>query len=99
MKYRATYLMQSVATPKTRLLLAKAERAIPEDAYLVLRKIDDAYQIMVIEQSHDTTDPVVLASFISPEDVDAGEAFHAACIALENTKPKRKPRKRKGAAK
>ena len=99
MKHRATYKMQSIATPKTKLLLAKAEREIPADSYLVLRRIDDAYQLVVVQQSGDTTDPITLASFIAPEDVDAGEAFHAACIALETTKPKRKPRKRKAAAK
>jgi hypothetical protein len=97
MKHRATYQMQLVATVKTKLLLAKAEREIPVDAYLVLRKIDDVYQLVVVEQSNDTSDPVSLASFIAPEDVDAGEAFHAACIALEATKAKRKPRKKKNA--
>jgi hypothetical protein len=99
MKHRATYQMQLVATVKTKLLLAKAEREIPEDAYLVLRKIENEYQIVVVEQSGDTSDPITLAAFFAPEDVDANEAFHAACIALESTKPKRKPRKRKAAAK
>ena len=97
MKHRATYKMQLVSTGRTKLLLAKAEREIPAASYLVLRKIDDSYQILAVEQSGDSSDPVTLASFIAPEDVDAGEALHAACIALETTKPKRKPRKRKNA--
>lgn len=82
--------MQSVTTIKTRLLLAKAEREIPADCYLVLRKVEELYQIVVVEQSGDTSDPAVLASFIDPTDVDAGEALHAACIALEKPRSTRK---------
>ena len=97
MKHRDTFPMRSIATAKTKLLLAKAEREIPAESYLVLRKIEDCYQIVIVQQSGDPSDPATLASFLAPEDVDAGEAFHAACIALETTKATRKTRKRKNA--
>lgn len=97
MKHRDTYRMVYVETPATKLILAKAEREIPADSFLVLRKIEQIYQLVIVEQSGDTSDPVTLASFLAPEDVDAGEAFHAACIAIETTKPKRKSRKAKKA--
>jgi hypothetical protein len=84
-----------VATPKSKLLVGRVSTAIPVDSFLVFRKVEDAYEIQVVVQSGDTSDPQALASFLDPADVDAGELLHAACLAFESTakpKPKRKPK-------
>lgn len=90
--------MQFIEADRTKLLLGKCERPIPMDSYFVLRRVADQYQLLVVEQSNDLSDPVSLAAFLSPEDIDANERIHAACIALEAGKKKRKPRKTKRAS-
>lgn len=90
MKHHSTLPAAYVDTQKAKLLVAKVHKPIEADSFLVLRRDGEKYRFEVIQQSNDTSDPAVLASFLPPEAIDASELFHAACIGFEASKPKRK---------
>jgi len=73
----ASYLHATVADP------------VPAGAVLVLRKRPDgAFELVVIVQPNDATDPILLASFLDPAIVDAIRAESIASVVMK-TKPKR----------
>jgi len=62
---------------------------VPAGATLVLRKRPDgAFEILVVVQPNDQTDVILLASFLSPEIVDAIRAESIASVVM-HAKPKR----------
>jgi len=89
MKIATTIPMHRLDATAASYLHATVADPIPGGATLVLRKRPDgAFEILVIVQPNDATDPILLASFLSPEIVDAIRAESIASVVMK-TKPKR----------
>ena len=89
MKITTTIPMTRLDATAASYLHATVGDAIPAGAVLVLRKRPDgAFEIVVIVQRQDATDVILLASFLSPEIVDAIRAEWITSVVM-TSKPKR----------
>jgi len=89
MKIQQTIGMTRLDATAVQYLHCTVADPIPSGSVLVLRKRQDGqFEIVVVVQPNDQTDPILLASFLDPEIVDAIRAESIASI-VRKAKPKR----------
>lgn len=97
MKIATPITLTYIETATAKLLVGRIEEPIAEDSFVVFHRVSaDEYQLQVVSQSGDQSDPVSLASILPAELIDANEQVHAAMIATQARRaPTKAARKRK----
>lgn len=96
MKLTQTIPMPFVQCGDTKLVCGKSVDAIPQGSVLLLVKLGASdFELRVVSESGDESDPLLLASFIDPDAVDDIQRAVAKSIALDKPKRPRRPRKSK----
>jgi hypothetical protein len=79
----------------TKFVVGRNDEAIQANSVLLLVKLgDNRFELRVVANSGDVTDPLMLAAFIDAAQVDAMEKQIAAMLANPKQPPKRKTKAR-----
>lgn len=96
MKLTQTIPMEFLQCGDVRLVCGKASEPITEGSVMLLVKLSATrFELRVVSPSGDTSDPLLLASFIDPDAVAEIERAVAKSVALDKPKRPRRPRKSK----
>jgi len=96
MKLTQTIPMDFMQCGDVRMVCGKSLVPITTGSVLLLVKLTATkFELRVVSDSGDESDPLLLASFIAPDAVDEIERAVAKSIALDKPKRPRRPRKSK----
>jgi hypothetical protein len=95
-KLTQTIPMDFMQCGDVRMVCGKSVDAIPQGSVLLLVKISvTKFELRVVSDSGDESDPLLLASWLAPEQVDDIERAVAKSVAMDKPKRPRRPRKSK----